>query len=149
MHSTLISKEGEVTLTLVLMLFYPQILLFSKSTLSKISAGRVIDLLTNDVQRVVTAPRWIFTISSSILQIVSAMFLITYLIGWQALMGEIFLCLLYYAEMSSVYAALRLSSAAESDRRISLTTQAVSGIRAVKARAWEDAFREKIKNTRK
>ena len=138
-------------MTLVLILFYPQILLLSKSTLSKVSAGRVIDLLSNDVQRMETAPKWIFTISSSILQIVSATFLITYLIGWQALMGEIFLCLLlpYYAEMSSVYAALRLSSAAESDRRISLTTQMVSGIRAVKARAWEDAFREKIKNTRK
>ena len=55
----------------------------------------------------------------------------------------------YYAEMSSVNAALCLRSAAESDRRISLTNQVVSGIRAIKARAWEDEFREKIKHTRK
>ena len=51
--------------------------------------------------------------------------------------------------MSSVNAALCLRSAAESDRRISLTNQVVSGIRAIKARAWEDEFREKIKHTRK
>ena len=66
-------------------------------------------------------------------------------------MGELFLCLLvpYYVEMSSVYAALRLHAAAEADRRISLTNQMVSGIRAIKARAWEDDFRGKIKHTRK
>ena len=64
---------------------------------------------------------------------------------------EEWLCLLlpYYAEMSSVNAALRLRSAAESDMRISLTNQVVSGIRGIKARAWEDEFREKIKHTRK
>ena len=63
-------------------------------------------------------------------------------------MGVLFLCLLvpYYIEMSSVYAALRLRAAAEADRRISLTNQMVSGIRAIKARAWEDDFRGKIKH---
>ena len=136
---------------LVLILFHSQILLLSKSSLSKFSAGRVIDLLSNDVQRMETAPKWILAMNSAILQIVPATFIIAYLIGWQALMGEIFLCLLlpYYAEMSSVNAALRLRSAAESDMRISLTNQVVSGIRAIKAHAWEDEFREKIKLTRK
>ena len=136
---------------LVLILFHSQILLLSKSSLSKFSAGRVIDLLSNDVQRMETAPKWILGMNSAILQIVPATFIIAYLIGWQALMGEIFLCLLlpYYAEMSSVNAALRLRSAAESDMRISLTNQVVSGIRGIKARAWEDEFREKIKHTRK
>ena len=51
--------------------------------------------------------------------------------------------------MSSVNAALRLRSAAESDMRISLTNQVISGIRAIKAHAWENEFREKIKHTRK
>ena len=136
---------------LVLILFHSQILLLSKSSLSKFSAGRVIDLLSNDVQRMEKAPKWILAMNSAILQIVPATFIIAYLIGWQALMGEIFLCLLlpYYAEMSSVNAALRLRSAAESDMRISLTNQVVSGIRAIKAHAWEDEFREKIKLTRK
>ena len=130
-----------------MILFHSQILLLSKSSLSKFSAGRVIDLLPNDVQRMETAPKWILAINSAILQIVPATFIIVYLIGWQALMGEIFLWLLlpYYAEMSSVNAALRLRSAAESDMRISLTNQVVSGIRAIKARAWEDEFRKKNK----
>ena len=111
----------------------------------------MIDLMSNDVQRMEAAPRCILTMNSGILQIVPATFIIAYLIGWQALMGEIFLCLLlsYYAEMSSVNAALRLRSAAESDMRISLTNQVISGIRAIKAHAWENEFREKMKHTRK
>ena len=111
----------------------------------------MIDLLSNDIQRMETAPRWILPLNSVIFLIVPATFIIAYLIGWQAPMGKIFFCLFlpYYAEMSSVNAALCLRSAAESDRRISLTNQVVSGIRAIKARAWEDEFREKIKHTRK
>ncbi|RMX60383.1 hypothetical protein pdam_00024594, partial [Pocillopora damicornis] len=132
-------------------LVYRKILLLSKSSLSKFSAGRVIDLLSNDIQRMETAPRWILPLNSAIFLIVPATFIIAYLIGWQAPTGKIFFCLFlpYYAEMSSVNAALCLRSAAESDRRISLTNQVVSGIRAIKARAWEDEFREKIKHTRK
>ncbi|PFX21725.1 Multidrug resistance-associated protein 4 [Stylophora pistillata] len=132
-------------------LVYKKILLLSKSTLLKFSAGRVVDLISNDIQRMETVTLKFFVMMSGALQIVVATFLLAYLIGWHALTGELFLCLLvpYYVEMSSVYAALRLRSAAEGDRRISLTNQVVSGIRAIKARAWEDDFRGKIKQTRK
>jgi len=77
--------------------------------------------------------------------------LIAYLIGWQALMGVIFLCLLlpYFAGLSHAGAALRRRTAAVSDCRISLMNQVVSGIRAIKTNAWEDEYREKIKDTRR
>ena len=77
--------------------------------------------------------------------------LIAYLIGWQALMGVIFLCLLlpYFAGLSYAGAALRRRTAAVSDCRISLMNQVVSGIRAIKTHAWEDEYREKIKDTRR
>jgi len=65
-------------------------------------------------------------------------------------MGVIFLCLLapYFAGLSYAGAALRLRTAAVSDRRISLMNQVV-GIRAIKTHAWENEYREKIKNTRR
>ena len=77
--------------------------------------------------------------------------LIACLIGWQALMGIIFLCLLlpYFAGLSYAGAALRLRTAAVSDCRISLMNQVVSGIRAIKTHAWEDEYRERIKDTRR
>ena len=77
--------------------------------------------------------------------------LIAYLIGWQALMGVIFLCFLlpYFAGLSYAGAALRLRTATVSDRRISLMNQVISGIRAIKTHAWEDEYRERIKDTRR
>ena len=42
-----------------------------------------------------------------------------------------------------------LRTAAESDQRISLMTQVLSGIRTIKAHAWEDEYREMIKCTRR
>ena len=77
--------------------------------------------------------------------------LLVYLIGWQSLMGVFFLCLLvpYFAGISYVSAELRQRTAVVSDKRISLMNQVVSGIRAIKTRAWEDEYRRKIQHTRR
>ena len=97
------------------------------------------------------APFWFCTIITSVPKIVVATFLLLYLIGWQALMGVACLCFLapYYALMSSFSAVLRLRTAAQCDQRISLMTEVVSGIRAIKTHGWEDQYREKIESTRR
>ena len=80
-----------------------------------------------------------------------AIFLIYNLIGWQAVTGVFFLCILmpYYAVLSYANAKLRLRTATVSDQRISLMNQVVSGIRAVKMRAWEDEYGREIKRVRR
>ena len=94
---------------------------------------------------------WIVMGTFSFLDILIGASLIVYFIGWQALMGVILLCFLlpYFAALSYAGAALHLRTAAVSDRRISLMNQVVSGIRAIKTHAWEDKYREKIRNTRR
>ena len=89
-------------------------------------------------------------ISSCFVPVVIAVLLV-YLIGWQSLMGVLFLCSLvpFFAGFSYISAALRLRTAAVSDRRISLMNQVVSGIRAIKTRAWENEYRRKIHHTRR
>ena len=81
----------------------------------------------------------------------AAIFLIYNLIGWQAVTGVFFLCILmpYYAVLSYANAKLRLRTATVSDQRISLMNQVVSGIRAVKMHAWEDEYGRKIKHVRR
>ena len=77
--------------------------------------------------------------------------LLVYLIGWQSIMGVSFLCFLvpYFVGFSYLNAVQRVRTAAMSDRRISLMNEVVSGIRAIKTRAWEDVYRKKIKDARR
>ena len=86
-----------------------------------------------------------------VLAYVGAIFLIYNLIGWQAVMGVFFLCVLmpYFAVLSYANAKLRLRTATVSDQRISLMNQVVSGIRAVKTHAWEDEYGRKIRHVRR
>ena len=129
-----------------------QTLVLSKHTLSKFSTGQVIDLISNDVQRLEEdAADFLCLAALALVQLLAVTPLLLVFVGWQAVMGVIFLCFLvpYFTGLSSAGAALRLRTAAESDRRISLMNEVVSGIRTIKTHAWEDEHREKIKNTRR
>ena len=79
------------------------------------------------------------------------MVLLVVFVGWQATMGVIFFCLLvpYFVGLSHAGGKLHRLTAAESDRRISLMNEVVSGIRAIKTHAWEDQYRKEIKSTRR
>jgi len=94
---------------------------------------------------------WLYLSIPSCLVLVVIAVLLVYLIGWQSLMGVFFLILLlpYLVGFSYLNAVQRLRAAAVSDRRISLMNQLVCGIRAIKTRAWEDEYRNKIKHTRR
>ena len=94
---------------------------------------------------------WLSTSISSCFLLVAIAVLLVYLIGWQSLMGVFFLFLFvpFFAGFSYISAVLRLRTAAVSDRRISLLNQVVSGIRAIKTRAWEDEYRKKIEHIRR
>ena len=112
----------------------------------------MIDLVSNDVQRMEEeAVKWIFALAFAPLYLVVFLVVPVYFIGWQTVMGAIFLYVLVpcFAGLSFVSAALRLRTAAVSDRRLSLMNQVVSGIRAIKAHAWEDEYRKKIRLTRR
>ena len=129
-----------------------QTLRLSRHTLLKFTTGRVFDLVSNDVKRMEEETMmWFFGFPFAILETVVVMILLVYFVGWQAVIAVIFLCLLavYFAALSYASAALRLRTAAVSDRRISLMNQVVCGIRAIKTHAWEDEYREKVKHIRR
>ena len=129
-----------------------QTLLLEKQELLKFTTGHVIDLISNDVQRMEEeAIKMLFLSAFACVELAMTPVLLVYFIGWQALMGVFFLWFLapYFAGLSYVSTALRLHTAAVSDQRISLMNQVISGIRAIKTHAWEDEYRKKIKHTRR
>lgn len=127
-------------------------LLLNKDTLLRFSTGQVIDLVSNDVQRIEGDTFQLFFLGiRSIVELLTVTFFLVYLIGWQAVMGIILLCMClpYVAGLSYAGAVLRLRTAAVTDHRITLINQVVSGIRAIKSNVWEDEYRGKIKNVRR
>ena len=116
----------------------------------KYRTGRVIDLVSNDVQRVENT-KWPFRLITASIDLIVVSSLLYYLIGWQALVGMIFLVFLVpcFGLLSSAAGSLRLRTAAVSDRRISMMNEILSGIRDIKINTWEDAYREKIKASRR
>ena len=132
--------------------FLLQTLLLSKDSLLRLSSGRVIDLISNDVQRLEGDTfLFLFDGARSIIELFIVTFLLVYFIRWQAVMGIILLCMTLpcYLGFAHAGAVLRLRTAEVSDRRITLINQVVTGIRAIKTNAWEDEYRKKIKNTRR
>ena len=129
-----------------------QTLFLSKDALLKSTTGHVINLISNDVQRMEEdTVMWLSTSTSSCFLLMAIAVLLVYLIGWPSIMG-VFLLFFFvpiFAGFSYVSAVLRLRTAAVSDRRISLMNQVVSAIRAIKTRAWEDEYRKNIIHTRR
>ena len=112
----------------------------------------MIDLVSNDVESLEGETiKWIFFGFLTLIELLIVPFLMVYYIGWQSLMGVLFLYLLlpYFVLLSKGGAVLRLQTAAVSDQRISLMNQVVSGIRAIKMYAWEDEYRQQIKKPRR
>ena len=118
----------------------------------RISTGHVIDLVSNDVQRLEGETfMLLFHAAHFFLEFLIVTFFAVYFVGWQVIVGFILLSVLLpcFSGLSHGGAVLRLRTAAVSDRRISLINQVVSGIRAIKTNAWEDEYRKKIKNVRR
>ncbi|XP_078346056.1 ATP-binding cassette subfamily C member 4-like [Oculina patagonica] len=129
---------------------FRKILVLGQHTLNEFTKGHVIDLVSNDVQRMEQAARQFFRLLVAIFDVCVAVPLLWYFIGWQALMGIIFLFVLvpFGGFLSYLSGKLRLKTAVISDRRINLMTEIVAGIREVKTHAWEWFFRNQIKDTR-
>ena len=127
-------------------------LLLSKDSLLRFSTGHVIDLVSNDVQRLeADTVRLFLNIPFCILLLVMVSSLLLHFIGWQSTMGITLLCILLpcFSGLSYAGAALRFRTAAVSDHRISLISQVIFGIRAIKSYAWEEEYQQKIRNVRR
>ncbi|XP_022785320.1 multidrug resistance-associated protein 4-like [Stylophora pistillata] len=131
---------------------YCKSLLLSKESLQKVTTGRVFDLISNDVKRIENLTFvYFFGFPFNFIENVVMVLLLHYWIGWQAITGAMFLFLLvpYFAGLSYASAAVRLRTAAVSDRRISLMNQVVATIRAIKAHVWGDEYRGRIQDIRR
>jgi len=132
-------------------LIFEKILLLGQQTLNEFTKGHVIDLVSNDVQRMELAARQFFRLIVAVFDVCVVVPLLWHFIGWQALMGFIFLCLLVPFGGFLIYLSgkLRIKIAAATDKRIHLMAEIVAGIREIKMHAWEWIFKKQVEETRR
>ena len=85
------------------------------------------------------------------LDILCALALMWYLVAWQAMIGaSIFLLVSMYNSIAASKAGkIRNKAAAQTDKRLTVIKEIVTGIRVVKMYAWEWNFRDLIAQIRR
>ncbi|KAI8822865.1 uncharacterized protein EV422DRAFT_612663 [Fimicolochytrium jonesii] len=129
---------------------YRKTIRLSASARQNFNAGKVMNMVATDTQRVELFIQFIHIIWAAPVQITAiAIFLIVQL-GWCALagMGLLVLCGPLQSRVMAVLRDIRKSVAPITDSRVKLTQEILSGIRVIKFFAWEKPFLKKVEGIR-
>ncbi len=121
-------------------------------TSSSSSSGKIVNLATNDVERFMMATLFASYIIWAPLQSLAILGLGWWVIGWSFAAGFgllLFLFVPLQLWLSQRFAHMRSRIAAITDERVTMVSQAVSGVRVMKISGWEDNFQGRIASIRK
>lgn len=116
------------------------------------SSGKIVNIATNDVERFLLASLFASYILWAPLQSIAILGLGWYTIGWSFAAGFgllVFLFVPLQVWLSKKFAFMRSKIAAITDERVTMVSQAVSGVRVMKMSGWEDNFESRIAAIRK
>ena len=128
-----------------------QILSVNRCVLEDSVSENTINLVSNDAQVIEKLGHHAFNASFAILDVILALILLWYLVAWQALIGVFFfvLIIVYNTLAGHKSGRIRAKAATQTDRRLEIIKEIVSGIRLVKMYAWEGNFRELVAQLRR
>ena len=116
------------------------------------SSGRVVNIATNDVEQFLLATLFASYIFWAPIQSIAILGLGWYVIGWSFAAGFgllVFLFVPLQLWLSKKFAFMRSKIAAITDERVTLVSQAISGVRVMKMSGWEDNFEARIATVRR
>ena len=116
------------------------------------TSGQIVNIATNDVERFLMATLFASYLFWAPVQSMAILGLGWWVIGWSFAAG--FGILLFFFVplqlwLSKKFALLRSKIASITDQRVTLVSQAVSGVRVMKMQGWEDNFEGRIASIRK
>ncbi|XP_049822547.1 probable multidrug resistance-associated protein lethal(2)03659 isoform X1 [Aethina tumida] len=123
-------------------LIYRKALKLSKTALGETTAGQVVNLLSNDVNRFDVAVIFAHNLWVGPLETVVCTYLMYLEVGVSAVIGVLLLIMfipmqIYLGKKISVF---RLRTALRTDERVRLMNEIISGIQVIKMYAWEKPF---------
>eukprot|EP00578_Thalassiosira_sp_NH16_P018260 CAMPEP_0181116794 /NCGR_PEP_ID=MMETSP1071-20121207/22145_1 /TAXON_ID=35127 /ORGANISM="Thalassiosira sp., Strain NH16" /LENGTH=1366 /DNA_ID=CAMNT_0023201071 /DNA_START=81 /DNA_END=4182 /DNA_ORIENTATION=+ len=116
------------------------------------SSGKIVNIATNDVERFLLASLFANYIFWAPVQSVAILGLGWWVLGWSFAAGFgilVFLFVPLQLWLSKRFAFMRSKIAAITDERVTMVSQAVSGVRVMKMSGWEDNFEGRIASIRK
>lgn len=133
-------------------LIYRKVMRMSSGALAQTTAGQVVNLLSNDVNRFDYAFIYTHFIWILPLQVVVVCYLIYLKIGYAAIVGVIGIVLQtipVQSYMSKLAARLRMKTACKTDERVRIMDEIISGMQVIKMYAWEKPFEQVVALARK
>ncbi|CAH1981017.1 unnamed protein product [Acanthoscelides obtectus] len=133
-------------------LIYRKLLKLSQASLTQTTAGQLVNLLSNDVQRFDNASIYLHYIWIMPFHFVLAFYILFQSVGLAAIAGMTMIGLQaipLQGFLSRLQGKLRYKIALRTDHRIKLMSEIISGIQVIKLYAWELPFQKVVELARK
>ncbi len=130
---------------------YRKTLRLSSGALQEESAGRIVTLMSNDAQKVTEFFPTIHEIWAAPALIAASIWLLYNVLEWSTFVGlaVIFMLIPLTGFTAGKLFGLRRGLVALADKRVSLISEVVNGIRVIKFYAWEKSFQSRVEEIRK
>lgn len=132
------------------MIFSFQTVTVSKSSLSKFSSGQIINFMSTDTDRVLNFGPSLHAAWSLPFQFLVTLILLYQQVGLSFLAGVVITILLIPINkcIANKIGSLSTKMMSAKDKRVSIMSEILSGIRVIKYFTWEEIFKEKVQQTR-
>jgi ABC-type multidrug transport system fused ATPase/permease subunit len=129
---------------------FQKMLRISPTTRSKLTTGKIINVIVSDTNRLDLVCQTISTAYAAPYAIIAATALLIWNLGPSALIGLSVLLLFLPLQnfVQKVMGKMRMRSNAVGDQRLKITSESLAGIRVIKSYAWESSFEKLITGLR-
>ncbi|CAH0722570.1 unnamed protein product, partial [Brenthis ino] len=132
-------------------LIYRKILRMSQTAVNEVAAGKVVNLLSNDIARFDSAIMFLHYLWLVPLQLAIVMYFLYEAGGYApfvGLFGVVLFILPVQAALTKFTAVIRRRVAQRTDKRIKLMGEIINGIQVIKMYAWEKSFQHVVEVAR-
>lgn len=128
-------------------LMFRKIMRMSNGSLGQTTAGKVVNLLSNDLQRFDLALTFLHFIWIIPIQLIAVFYLGYLQAGYAAFFGIVALMVIalpIQAVLGQIIGKIRLRNAEKTDARIKIMSEVINGIQVIKMYAWEIPFQKVV-----
>lgn len=149
----MVAEKGMMARVMLTGTVYKKIFELSQETIGEVTLGKILNLMSYDVQRLDIAFFFTSYIIISPAHIIAVVLIMWFYFGLGATslagMGLLILQIPIQYLQGRLFAYLRFASAKLTDKRVRVMNEIISGIRVIKMYGWEYAFKKVIAGIRK